>query len=246
MTTTQTAPVFKPDATPNRFLSGADWSDPRYRTLMREMAVIYRDEMRGQPHPFGARNPESIVTHWSREWEYPWAVINAEARFGMHIVDLGCGGSPLLPYLSRRVGCICTGVEVNFISPTGKHTLRGFAQDPSVAYPEITWLRESMAELSLADQSQDRVLCISVMEHVEPAVARATLAETYRVLRPGGRALLTTDVDGEHRTLTSTYEDLLAMGLEAGLELRAPMNTTRPTSSPGTYDVVGFVLHRPA
>ena len=244
--TTASAPILSPDTIPNRFLSGADWSDPRYRSLMRDIAAIYRDEMRGQPHPFGAKNPDAIITHWSREWEYPWAILNAEARPGMNVVDLGCGGSPLLPYLARRIGCSCTGIDLHFISPIGTHTLRGFAQDPAIQYPDITWLIESMAALSLPDSSQDRVFCISVMEHVDPPIARATLAETFRVLRPGGRALITTDVDGAHRTLTSTYEDLIAMAQAAGLKLRAPMNTICPESTPGTYGVVGFVLHKPS
>lgn len=242
--TTAAAPALKPDANPNRFLDGRDWSDPRYRALMDEFASIYRDEMGGQPHPFGAKNPDSIITHWSREWEYPWAALNARIEPGMRVVDLGCGGSPLLPYLAKR-GCACTGVDLQYLSPTGKHTLRGFAQHPSVQYPGITWLIESMAALSLGDKTQDRVFCISVLEHVATDIARATMRETFRVLKPGGLALFTTDVDGAHRTLTSTYEDLIAMAREAGLRLRGRMDASRPTDRPGEYDVVGFVLEKP-
>src|SRR5207245_292323 len=102
--TTAITPILTPDTIPNRFLSGTDWSDPRYRALMDELAAIYRDEMAGQPHPFGAKNPDAITTHWSREWEYPWAILNAECKPGVRIVDLGCGGSPLLPNLARRAG----------------------------------------------------------------------------------------------------------------------------------------------
>jgi SAM-dependent methyltransferase len=247
MTTEQLAAVAKlrPDANPNRFLSGADWNDRRYRALMDEFASIYQGEMGGQPHPFGSRNPDAIVTHWSREWEYPWAVLNAGLAPGMRAVDLGCGGSPLLPYLSRRAGCLCTGVELKYMSTTGTHTLRGFVREPSELYPDITWLVESMAELSLGDGTQDRVFCISVLEHVGPEVARGTMAETFRVLRPGGRALITTDVDGAHRTLTSTYEELIEMAREAGLRMRGEMDSARPRETPGTYDVVGFVLEKP-
>jgi len=212
---------------------------------MDEFASIYRDEMSGQPHPFGSKNPDAIVTHWSREWEYPWAVLNAALRPGMRVVDLGCGGSPLLPYLSRRAGCACTGVELNFLSTTGTHTLRGFVGEPSAQYPEITWLVESMAKLSIKSATQDRVFCISVMEHVATDVAKGTLEETFRVLKPGGLALITTDVDGAHRTLTSTYEQLLEMAAKAGLKLRGKMDPSRPKETPGTYDVVGFVLEKP-
>ncbi len=232
------------DTVPNRFLTAADWNDPRYTALREEFNTLYRDEMGGKPHPTHARFPETIVTHWSREWEYPWAVLNCEAEPGMRIVDLGCGGSPLIPYFAWRVGCKATGVDLNLSSSEGQ-TLRGFPHDPSEVVPEADWVIASMADTGLPDASFDRVICISVLEHVGEDVAIATLREMRRLLAPGGRVLITTDVDGAHRTLTTHYTRLLELAAEAGLRLRGETDFTPPTdreSHRGTYDVVGMVF----
>ena len=237
-----------PDEVPNRYLSGDDWMDPRYTRLREAFATLYCDELRGEPHPYGAKDPASIVTHWSREWEYPWAVLNAELSLSAkgrpwRVLDLGCGGSPLLILLARA-GCACTGVDLNFRSATGRNNLRGFVDDPGVLFPEITWCVESMDSLSAPDASMDRVFCVSVLEHVHPDVARGTFKEISRVLTPGGLAIITTDVDGAHRTLSSSYAELIAMAVEFGLALKGKSDDAPPRDRPGTYDVVGFVLEQ--
>lgn len=232
------------DSIPNRFLTASDWSDPRYRALREEFNALYRDELGGTPHPTHARFPDSIVTHWSREWEYPWAVLNSEAEPGMRVVDLGCGGSPLLPYMVWRLGCRATGVDLNLLS-AGRQTLRGFPRDPAQIVPEADWVIASMAQTGLPDGSFDRVVCISVLEHVGEDVAVATLREMRRLLAPGGRVLITTDVDGAHRTLATHYTRLIELAGEPGLRLRGNADFTPPAdrdAHPGTYDVVGMVF----
>lgn len=237
------APAITPDPIPNRMLRAADWRDPRYAYLREVFNTIYRDELKGAPHPSHARHPERIVTHWSREWEYPYAVINSEARPGMRIVDLGCGGSPLIPYFARRAGCRCAGVDINLTSKEG-HNLRGFARPPEELFPEVTWVLRSMADTGLPGASWDRVLCISVLEHVSEDLARDTFREIRRLLAPGGRSIITTDVDGQHRTLTIDFRRLIQLAAEAGLRLRGPADFSVPPSDdrPGTYDVVGMVF----
>jgi len=239
---------FTADAVPNRFLHADDWSLPQYRTLKDEFDALYRDELKGRPHPSHARCPERIVTHWSREWEYPWTIINGEFSAGMRVVDLGCGGSPVIPYLAWRMGCACTGVDLNLSSREG-HTLRGFDGPAEIRVPEADWFLASMAETGLDESTFDRVLCISVLEHVGEAIAGATFREMRRILAPGGRVLITTDVDGGHRTLNIDYRRLLELAAEAGLRLTGKQNFAGPEGPaderpghPGTYDVVGMVL----
>jgi 2-polyprenyl-3-methyl-5-hydroxy-6-metoxy-1,4-benzoquinol methylase len=240
---TENKPTLAPDPVPNRFLCAADWEDPRYTELRRVFEEVYRDELGGEPHPFGAKNPDEIVIHWSREWEYPWAILNAQTSPGMQVCDLGCGGSPLLPYLADRCGCVCWGLDSQF--PINKrHNLRAFAQDPRTQFPQITWLEEDMAQLSLPDASMDRVFCISVLEHVGEDVMQRTMAQIDRVLKPGGLALITTDVTGDHRTLNVEYERIIEASEQLGLELHGDVDLNDTGETPGTYSVVGFVLRK--
>jgi 2-polyprenyl-3-methyl-5-hydroxy-6-metoxy-1,4-benzoquinol methylase len=236
-------PEVPADPIPNRLLRAEDWSDPRYSSLRETFNTIYRDELQGTPHPSHARHPEKIVTHWSREWEYPYAVVNSEARPGMKVVDLGCGGAPLIPYFVTRVGCQAAGVDLN-LSATPHHTLRGFNRPPEHVFPQVTWKLRSMAETGLPAAQWDRVFCISVLEHVTEELARDTLREIKRLLKPDGRAIITTDVDGAHRTLTIGFRRIIALATEVGLILRGPSDFTVPdaTHRPGTYDVVGMVF----
>jgi SAM-dependent methyltransferase len=246
------APRESPDAVPNRYLTQSDWADPRYARLRDRFATVYRDELRGTPHPFGAKNPDQIVTHWSREWEYPWAVINARLAPGMAVADLGCGGSPLLPLLNREYGCAGYGVDLNLVTKDGTHNLRGFRTDPGTIIPNVRWLNRSMTDTGIPAQSLDRVFCISVLEHVDATTADQTFAEAARVLKPGGRLLITTDVDGSHRTMTLSPDDLIGLARNRGLTLdgetdfRRPSAMTPPRDVPGTYDVVGMVFKRAA
>ncbi|HYE62350.1 MAG TPA: class I SAM-dependent methyltransferase [Phycisphaerales bacterium] len=236
-----------PDPTPNRLLRHQDWQDPRYTALRETFNTIYRDELKGTPHPSHARHPERIITHWSREWEYPFAVINSETKPGLKVVDLGCGGAPLIPYFVTRLGCHCAGVDLN-LTASPHHTLRGFNRPPEHVFPQVTWKLRSMADTGLPSAQWDRVFCISVLEHVTEDLARETLREIKRLLKPDGRAVITTDVDGAHRTLTIDYRRIIALAQEAGLTLRGPTDFTTPdpTDRPGTYDVVGMVFqHRP-
>jgi SAM-dependent methyltransferase len=51
-----------------------------------------------------------------------------------------------------------------------------------------------MNAIPLETDSQDRVFSISVMEHVEPEIRRRGIQEIARILKPGGRAVITVDM----------------------------------------------------
>ena len=66
---------------------------------------------------------------------------------------------------------------------------------PHVAHGDVT-------ELEHEDESFDAIVCVHVLEHVEDD--RSAIGEMWRVLRPGGWAVVNVPVDLEART----YEDL--------------------------------------
>lgn len=94
------------------------------------------------------------------------------AQLNGTLVDVGCGTRPYEPCFPH---CRYVGLEVVQAS------LHGSAKRPDVLYDGRC--------IPVADQMADSVLCTQVLEHVfAPA---EFLAEIHRIVRPGGRLLLT-------------------------------------------------------
>jgi SAM-dependent methyltransferase len=164
--------------------------------------------------------------HWSRSWEYPWAIRAAalppgEARGGLRILDVGGGGSPFALYLATRgheawiadpsldqgksfVFDRERGLVRNLRSLLKRSLFRALGVNSLWGLPErrrgagaaaaVRRLSCPADRLDPGDASFDRVFCLSVMEHIPPAVWPACMAEFDRVLRPGGRLVITLDM----------------------------------------------------
>ncbi|MGA7933746.1 MAG: class I SAM-dependent methyltransferase [Kovacikia sp.] len=152
--------------------------------------------------------------YWDQIWEqegtttwrrYPgcfgricWAV----GHFN-EVLELGCGAG----LLARRLldfGNAVTGLDIS---------------EAAIAHlpPEIKGVVATLPEIPLPDDSFDVVVATETLEHIEDY--QACVAETVRVLRPGGRAYfavpnncLGPDEDPEHlrKYTPETIEDLLA------------------------------------
>jgi ubiquinone/menaquinone biosynthesis C-methylase UbiE len=123
-------------------------------------------------------NPRSLTDH----------LIEALALRGTEeLLDLGCGNGFVLEHLRPHLtaGHI-TGLDIApGVLEAARRRLAG------VSTP-CTWIEGSADDLSmLADSSFDRVMA-TYMAHYVPDLDRC-FAEVRRVLRPGGRFLLTTD-----------------------------------------------------
>ncbi len=94
----------------NKFLDITDFKSESFMTLKIELDYFYSKILKKKPHPSGSKNPSQIKIHWSRDWEYPWAILASGVGERDRILDCGCGGSPILPFLSKR-GCIAYGVD---------------------------------------------------------------------------------------------------------------------------------------
>jgi SAM-dependent methyltransferase len=135
------------------------------------------------------------VCFWAiRKLEYAFAAtqfecIEHEASGPLRVLDVGCGVVPLCNWMSRR------GHHVTAIDPSEsdidvlrRNQVNAF-YDSDVAY-EV-----GRAEgLRFEDGSFDVVTCISVLEHLAPGNDRLALWEIARVLKPGGKLILTFDV----------------------------------------------------
>lgn len=102
-----------------------------------------------------------------------------EDRGEASLLDIGCGSHPLFLLRSgfrHRVGI--DKLVGDGAAPAGVELIRhDFERDP---------------RLPLPPESFDAVTMLAVFEHLEPAVLVPLLADTRRVLRPGGTLVLTT------------------------------------------------------
>jgi SAM-dependent methyltransferase len=114
---------------------------------------------------------------WSRQWEYPWVFKNIVQSPGQKILDAGSGITFFPDYLrswGHDVTCLDSDPKFSDFATVG-----------------------SIQSMPFPDHSFDIVVCISVLEHTENY--GVALEEFRRVLKPGGKLLLTFDycLDGE-------------------------------------------------
>jgi SAM-dependent methyltransferase len=117
-------------------------------------------------------------------WEHRRALLLAEARPGERVLDLGCGAGRFVAAL-RDAGADPVGVEI---------AEGALARAREVAPGADLRLLEADGSIPLAHGSVDLVWCSEVLEHV--ADGAHLLQEARRVLRPGGRLLVTVPYHG--------------------------------------------------
>lgn len=134
-----------------------------------------------QPLPLtGERTVPGIdrENYWFRRHEAVYAWIAAHHRSGV-VLEAGCGegyGADLL----RRAGC--SVIAVDYDAAVVDHVAR--------RYPAVTAVRANLVDLPSGDGTADLVVSLQVIEHLWDLPA--FLAEAHRVLRPGGRIVVST------------------------------------------------------
>lgn len=156
--------------------------------------------------------------HWSWAWEYPWAIeVAALDTDPLRILEVGGGGSPFAEYIAdlghytyeadpslidgfsfvmnRKKGIARNVRSLAFHSllrSTGIN--REWGLPPNMRSSSVHYYPYSAADLRFPDRSFDRVFCLSVIEHIPSELWRRCIGEFERVLRPGGRLVMTMDM----------------------------------------------------
>ncbi len=101
-----------------------------------------------------------------------------DVRRGEKLIEVGCGGGHVLRCFPQAK---ITGVDVSGrMLEKARRNLQGY---------DATLLHGQLSELALEDGSFDAMVCTEVLEHiVDP---QAVLRDMVRLLRPGGRVVLT-------------------------------------------------------
>jgi ubiquinone/menaquinone biosynthesis C-methylase UbiE len=96
------------------------------------------------------------------------------------VLDLGCGTGRFTHALAETFGGPVYGVEPS--------TRMREVAERSARHPNVTYLAGAAERIPLPDSACDLILLFLVLHHVQDR--RAAAAEIARVLRPGGRLLL--------------------------------------------------------
>jgi len=185
-------------------------TDEYYRTLTSELVEI--DKMVGSTLTGGI--PSSL--HWSRRYEYPYAIMNSvpsrHASEEFKILDCGAGIGPIQFYLAMKgYEVYSLDLDLSALEQVARFKLKKRLKTLYPAYGNVL-------DLPFPNNYFDRVLSISVLEHIVSYLERDTgvvlkgfVNELLRVLKPEGLVILTFDVNmdsqkSDHRLYYYEYE----------------------------------------
>lgn len=167
------------------------WNAPYGRLCRRRVPPMWA-RLRA-PKLFGpfAFQPDNSET---RRFEYPWVFDAVAPVRGMRALEIGGSLAGMQFVLARH------GVEVVNVDP-GERAARGWPVTPDLiarlnrAFGTGVELHPCfLAEADLDSESFDVVYSISTIEHIPTESLPALVQEVGRLLRPGGRFVLTIDL----------------------------------------------------
>ena len=175
--------------------------------------------MRDWPDDRYYRNPSRRAYNWSlRAPLARWLEAEGRAATGLRVLDVGCGKKPYLPFFQNALEYV--GVDI--------------ADSPLVD------VQGAVEDLPIDDASYDLVLCIQVLEHVEDP-ARA-VAELHRVVKPGGRVLVSTHGVYVYHPGPVDYWRWTHTGLERLFRTNAEWSSVSVAPGAGTTACLGLLL----
>ena len=145
----------------------------------------------------------TIVRHGSRETEDPknvghvtlmrmarlepynrWLVSRFEHAVGRRVLEIGAGFGNITKHLKGRELVIASDLD-----PVALEHLKGtFRDDRAVRVDSYRFPLDASALAEIRASRIDTIVCLNVLEHIEDD--RATLADMYSLLAPGGRLVL--------------------------------------------------------
>lgn len=136
---------------------------------------------------FGEVPTQMGFTHWSRVFEYPWAIHMANLKSGHVVLDAG-GGDGILQYRMAELASVVINIDLEQkMLDKAKNSPMYERHKDSILYK-----KGNLHNIPYPDQMFDRVVCVSVLEHIENP--GKVVDECWRVLKRGGRLIVTMDV----------------------------------------------------
>ncbi|MCZ7587229.1 MAG: class I SAM-dependent methyltransferase [Deltaproteobacteria bacterium] len=138
--------------------------------------------------------------NYFRWLEYPLALSLAEPANGQRILEIGAGYLNVLPlYLASKFGAEVHAVDKEKLPPDAASHIDALRRRCDVPDDALTVRQADASALPYDNERFDRVLCVSTLEHTRMGEDSRIVKEIGRVLKMGGRAVLTFPFNhGEH------------------------------------------------
>ncbi len=148
-------------------------------------------------NPWIVQQPD-VLHHWSRCWEYPYAVTNPGLQPGT-MLDAG-SGLCFFPFWWATHGWTVHAVDYDpRYAPHFDTVRRLWAKSrPDAGDHSVQFSSQDIHRLNFPDATFDLICCISVLEHLDRT--EEVLREFARVLKPTGRVVITCDVSLDGRS----------------------------------------------
>jgi len=162
--------------------------------------------------------------------------------------DIGCGSTPFTTYLCDLVGKDnVTGFDPDYVDneQDARHLSFG-ARKSHIEKFGFHFHQNDFVRLAAPDNTFDRIFCISVLEHIDDSeVKQKGLQEMARILKPGGKLIITFDT-GIDLLLNRPLQIIELSGLipDGGLDLRWPEKRF-VNYGENCVDVFGLILQKP-
>jgi glycosyltransferase involved in cell wall biosynthesis len=160
-----------------------------------------------------------------------WLVSRFDGAVGRRVLEIGAGFGNITRHFKGRELLVASDLD-----PVALEHLKGtFRDDPGVRVASYRFPLDTTAREEIQAMRIDTVVCLNVLEHIEDD--RATLADMYDLLQPGGRLVLLVPAFAwlygtldEHLRHFRRYEkeELEGKVREAGFVLENLMYLNRP------------------
>ena len=124
---------------------------------------------------------------FSRSIEYPLVASKLQIQVGDSVLEVGGGRSSFGLYLAWR------NSKANFVITDFEEAAVAMSEDfiPKLSLENLDLRLEDATALNMEGETFDKVVSVSVMEHISGDGDRRAMAEIGRVLKLGGAAIIT-------------------------------------------------------
>lgn len=131
----------------------------------------------------------------TRRFEYPWAFEALQVRPGLRVLEIG-GSLSGFQFVLDHAGCKVTNVDPgsDFHASGWPVTPETMSRFNRLLGTDVSLRNVYLEDAKFPDSSFDRIVSISVFEHIPEPVLAGILAEVRRILKPGGLCVLTVDL----------------------------------------------------